>query len=419
MESGLYDSLTADQLLVTHQEIEPVMGLTEEAYKTIRPKRIPFISYPYEWCFSQLKDAALATLNIQLKALEFGMSLKDASAYNIQFKDGKPCLIDTLSFEEYETGRPWVAYRQFCQHFIAPLALAAYGRVRLLRLLRTFIDGIPLDLASSLLPRRTWLRPSLLSHIHLHSKSQQKYAQDKSGKGKRVKISRSALIGLITSLKSAVNNLHWNPSGTEWADYYDMESYSEEATICKEALISDFIGGLDLKTAWDLGANDGRFSRLASESNIQTVAMDLDPAAVEKNYIRCISDKTDNLLPLVIDLANPSPGLGWAETERFSLTDRGPVDLVLALALVHHLAISNNVPFAMIMDFFHSLGRYVIVEFIGPEDAQVQKLAANRFDNLDWYTETAFRKSLDTGFDVIRREQIVDSHRTLYLLKTV
>lgn len=165
INSGLYETLVRLGLMVSHEEVDLHYARTNSAYRILKPALIPFISYPYEWCFSQLKDAALTTLEIQKKALDFGMSLKDASAYNIQFLDGKPVFIDTLSFEKYEEGQPWVAYRQFCQHFLAPLALMCFSDVRLNQLLRIYPDGIPLDLASCLLPLRTFLKFSLLSHI--------------------------------------------------------------------------------------------------------------------------------------------------------------------------------------------------------------------------------------------------------------
>jgi hypothetical protein len=176
MESGLYEKLVKAGLLIPHTEVNQAPAEAENAYKVIQPERVAFISYPYEWSFGQLKDAALATLSVQKRALKRGMSLKDASAYNIQFVHGKATLIDTLSFETYKEGQPWVAYRQFCQHFLAPLALMALRDVRLSQLLRVYIDGVPLDLASELLPWNTRLNFGLLTHIHLHAGAQKKYA---------------------------------------------------------------------------------------------------------------------------------------------------------------------------------------------------------------------------------------------------
>ena len=296
MNSGLYDLLVKNKWLIRHEE----SGSRDGAYKIIKPELINFISYPYEWCFSQLKDAALLTLEIQRKALEFGMSLRDASAYNIQFKDGHPILIDTLSFEKYEEGKSWVAYKQFCQHFLAPLALMAYKDVGLSQLMRIYIDGIPLDLASSLLPLITRFKFSLLSHIHLHAKMQNYFA-NKQIVSRKNTISKHGLLALINSLESSIKAMKWKPKGTEWADYYKFTNYSDSALSEKEKIVDDMIAEAKPKTVWDMGANTGLFSRLASRRGITTMSFDIDPAAVEKNYREARSKKEKNILKKFLD----------------------------------------------------------------------------------------------------------------------
>ncbi len=226
MQSGLYERLIKARKLIPHQEVEIEAPEPELAYRILRPERVEFISYPYEWSFSQLKDAALLTLSIQKIALEYGLSLKDASAYNVQFHCGKPVLIDSLSFEAYREGEPWVAYRQFCQHFLAPLALMAHCDVRLSKLLRVYIDGVPLDLASRLLPWRTHLQFGLMTHIHLHASAQKKYAdaaQQASAQTRGRAMSKPGLLGVLDSLTNTVKGLKWEPEGTEWGDYYDFD----------------------------------------------------------------------------------------------------------------------------------------------------------------------------------------------------
>ncbi len=264
MGSGLYEKLVKAGLLIPHTEVKIPPADKETAYKVLRPERVPFISYPYEWSFGQLKDAALATLSIQRRALRLGMSLKDASAYNIQFQHGKPVLIDTLSFEIYIEGEPWVAYRQFCQHFLAPLALMAQRDVRLSQLLRIHLDGVPLDLASRLLPWRTRWNLGLSAHIHLHAKAQQRYAgiSVTEARGKR-RMSRQALLGLLESLRTTVRKLEWKPAGTEWADYYQDNNYTDHAFEHKKVLVADWLAKIAPRMVWDLGANTGVFSRLA------------------------------------------------------------------------------------------------------------------------------------------------------------
>jgi hypothetical protein len=418
MESGLYARLVKARILVTHTEVDVPAPDPSTAYKIIRPEPIPFISYPYEWAFSQLKDAALATLSLQKRALKSGMSLKDASAYNIQFQNGKPLLIDTLSFEIYQEGRPWVAYRQFCQHFLAPLALMAYVDIRLGQLLRVYIDGVPLDLASKLLPFRTRFNFGLLTHIHLHASAQRRYAgaevkQPASNKG----MSKQSMVGLIESLESTVKKLNWKPAGTEWGNYYEITNYSDSAFEHKKELVSKWLEQANPRSVWDLGANTGVFSRLASGRGISTISFDIDPVAVEQNYRQVKSEKELNILPLVIDLTNPSPAIGWHNRERESLSDRGPVEMVLALALIHHLAISNNVPFPQLADFFHEMGHWLIIEFVPKSDSQVQKLLSSRLDIFDHYNRDDFEHIFQQRFDILESSQVRESERFIYLMR--
>lgn len=416
IQSGLYDSLVKNHFLIPHEDSDILLAMTEEAYKVIRPTPLSFISYPYEWCFSQLKDAALLTLEIQKKAMEFGMSLKDCSAYNIQFQHGQPILIDTLSFERYEKSSLWVGHRQFCQHFLAPLALMSYRDVRLNQLLRDFIDGIPLDLASSLLPFHTYLRYSLLMHIHAHARSQQYYA-DKNVKVAEQKMSRISLLGIIDQLLSIITKLTWKPQGTEWAKYYNKTNYSSQALHVKKNIVAEYLNRLQPKMVWDLGSNLGLFSRIASQRNINTIAFDFDPAAVEQNYLECKREKDSHLLPLLLNLTNPSPAIGWQNKERLSLIQRRSADTIMALALVHHLVFSNNLPLKKIADFCNEIGHSLIIEFIPKCDTQVQRLLLNRKDIFPDYTRSAFEKEFSRFFSIIDSKPIADSERILYLME--
>jgi hypothetical protein len=414
--SGLYDTLVQQNLLIPHEEADPKLARTPEAYKILKPEQVPFISYPYEWSFSQFQDAALATLRVQKAAFEKGMGLKDASAFNIQFHQGRPVLIDTLSFEIYREGAPWIAYRQYCEHFLGTLALMAYRDVRLSQLLRRNIDGIPVDLASTLLPARTRLKGGLLMHLHLHAKSQARHKNNPSA-AKTAKVGRAGLQGIIDSLESATAALALKSNTGVWADYYSDTNYSESAAAHKAELVADYIERTDPKTVWDLGGNVGRYSRLAAGRGIFTLSLDLDPAAVELNYRACRKENIQTLLPLVIDLTNPSPDLGWAHQERASLKSRGPADLLMALALIHHLAISNNTPLDRIASYFAALGRHLIIEFVPKGDSQVERLLASREDIFDHYTQQGFEQAFGRFFNTLDRQAIRDSKRTLYLMQ--
>ncbi|MEX1113316.1 MAG: SAM-dependent methyltransferase [Patescibacteria group bacterium] len=410
MKSGLYDQLVGDRLLIPHTE---VTGGARGAYKTLKPEPVDFITYPYEWSFSQLKDAALATLEIQRRALENGQTLKDASAYNIQFHQGAPTLIDTLSFERYKKGAPWIAYRQFCQHFLAPLVLMSKVDVRLSQLLRVHIDGIPLDLAAELLPRKTRMRPGIYMHLVLHARAQQKY-ESTAKKAKPRKVNVKAL---VASLESLIKKLEYEPAGTEWGDYYTFTNYTDRSFREKGRLVERFIKNVKPKRVWDVGGNTGAFSRIASDAGIPTVSFDVDPAAVEKNYREAKKREETNLLPAVLDLTNPTPGIGWAHEERESVTDRGPVDMVLFLALIHHMAIGNNVPLSSVADYVAKTCRHLVIEWVPKGDSQVNKLLATREDIFDDYTQKGFEAAFSRRFKTVRKTKIKGTKRTLYLMR--
>jgi hypothetical protein len=420
MESGLYEKLVKAKRLIPHVEVDNVEAEYGECFKIIQPERVSFISYPYEWSFGQLKDAALATLSIQKRALKLDMSLKDASAYNIQFVRGKPTLIDTLSFELYKEGQPWVAYRQFCQHFLAPLALMTLKDVRLNQLLRVYIDGIPLDLASELLPWKTHLNFGLLTHIHLHAGAQKRYAYaGDEVKSRGGSMSKQAMNGLIESLESTVKKLDWKPGGTEWGNYYDITNYSDAAFEHKKQLIAEWTNRTQPSIVWDLGANNGVFSRVAAEVGPMVISWDIDPAAVEQNYRQVKTEKNERLLPLLLDLTNPSPAIGWANRERDSFGGRGPADLTLALAVIHHLAISNNVPLSQLADFFAETGKWLVIEFVPKSDSQVRKLLASREDIFPDYTREGFEAAFSQKFKVHEAVPVKESERVLYLMEAL
>lgn len=415
MQGGLYDALLTDRLLIPHEEVTDPPHRSEIAYKVLRPDLIPFISYPYEWCFGQLKAAALTTLAIQKRALEHDMSLKDASAFNIQFVGHRPVFIDTLSFESFQEGAPWIGYRQFCQHFLAPLALMAMVDIRLGKLSRVHLDGVPLDLASHLLPFKSRLRLGLLLHLHWHAR-----AQGSGGKPEETPpsgfVKRRSLLGILDSLESTVNGLRYRSGRTEWSDYYETHSYAPEALAHKSRLVDAFIDRVAPQVVWDLGANTGVFSRLAARRGAFTASFDVDAACVEASYQESVQQKDERLLPLILDVTNPSPGLGWSHQERMALMERGPADLVLALGLVHHLAIGANLPLEHIARFLAAIGRTLVLEFIPKDDVQVRRLLRTRRDIFSCYTQVQLEEYFALYFTIKEIVPIEKSGRILYLM---
>lgn len=421
MGSGLYESLVEKDWLVAHEEqVAPA-----DVYRVIKPARISQISYPYEWSFSQFKAAAELTLDVQALALQYDMTLKDASAYNIQFWGCEPVFIDTLSFECLDESQPWVAYKQFCEHFLGPLALMSRLEPRVRKLLLGFIDGLPLDLVSRSLPFTTRFNYSLLVHLHLHARSQIRHSDAAGSKNRsRPAMSKKLLAALVESLKSAVKGCTMPQTPTEWGDYYQDTNYTDSAMQAKQQHVSAWLNKYwrSGQTIHDLGANTGRFSRLSADAtSALVVAHDIDELAVERNFVALQKEPEyrERILPLVLDLSNPTPSIGWAHAERSSFSDRCRGGFMLALALIHHLAIGNNTPLDKIAAFFAEISDTLLIEFVPKSDSQVQRLLATREDVFPDYTQQGFEEAFGRYFKLTESKPVSGSDRVLYLWTTV
>ncbi len=418
IESGLYNHLVEAKLLIPHQEI-PSQTRDATLYKIIKPYMIPFISYPYEWSFSMLKDAALNTLSIQKTALNYSLSLKDATPFNIQFYHSKPIFIDTLSFEKYKEGLPWVAYRQFCESFLAPLVLMVYKDVRLSKLLLPFLGSIPLDIASKLLPVSATLNPAILINIKLHAASQKKWQGEKITSKPQTPFSRRSFLGLIDNLENTLKGLHLPKKYSAWSTYYTQDkkfNYDHEAFAKKKNIVHKYLKYLKPKVLYDFGANTGVFSRLGADEGIFTLSIDGDHDAVETNYQTAKANKESRILPLWIDLTNPTPSLGFENRERASFEDRMKPDTILALALIHHLALGNNIPLVRLARFFADKCNNLIIEFVPREDDNAATLINNRTNIFHDYHQEGFEKAFGRFFKIKSKEDIPNSKRIIYLL---
>lgn len=414
ISSGLYQVLTADGLLIPHETINQNLTGSPEWLSTLKPEAIPFISYPYEWSFGMLKDAALLTLRIALKALEAGMVLKDASAYNVQFYKGGMIFIDTLSFEIYKEGEPWIAYRQFCEHFLGPLALMHYLQLPMQQLSLAHADGIPLQYIKKMLPLKSRFNLHLYLHLHLHGS----YSTKPDGRNKKFFLSKQKLINLIRGLEAAVSSLRFDTHKNVWGDYYDQAATRTEYLDEKKSVVLNWMDTLiGVNTVVDIGGNTGAFAALADNGKRRIICADGEHYAVDSLYKKIKRDASACMIPSLIDFTNPSPALGVNNTERSSFFFRASSDLALALALLHHLAIGKNISFEMIAQLCSRLGRYLIVEFVPKEDDKVQLLLRYKKDIYAWYTEEAFLLSFSAYYKVLHRRTLSSSARTLYLMQ--
>lgn len=397
---GFYQELIDKQLLIPHEEL---CNTAPEI--TIQPEKVYPITYPYEWCFSMLKEAALNTLEINRIAMQHGMMLKDASAYNMQYHDGKMKLIDTCSFMKYEFGMPWGAYSQFLRHFLCPLLLMAYVDSSFGRLSEIYLDGVPVQLATRLLPKR--LRFSLGMWVHIYSQAMNFIVNP----NRTVKMSSLAVEALLNNLANFIRSINYKPK-SPWLDYKNAGSYNDTALFDKQGIVNHVMGNGDgIASILDLGCNTGSYCAVHIEEFKHIIAVDIDHDSVEIAF-----ERKGNFLPLVIDICNPSPAIGWANKERPAFWDRiGQVDTIMALAIIHHLCIRNNVPLSMVADLLADHCRRLIIEFVPLEDPQAQKLLGKK--NIPEYSLDAFKSAFGRHFNTLSEIPITDSMRTIYAME--
>jgi len=415
----------AEGKLIHTERIDPTEELTSalagDWAAVLKHQIIPFVSYPYEWSFGMLKDAALLQLELLLVALDEEMILKDSSAFNIQWKGAKPIFIDVASFERLNPGGPWVGYRQFCQMFLYPLFLLAYKNVSFQPWLRGSIDGIEPEQCSNLMSVRDLLRPGVFMHVYLQTKMQAKYAQtqkDTKGDLRAAGFNKALIKANANRIGKIIRGLTWKRARSQWSDYANENSYTETDRETKMGFVRNVVLSRPWNLVWDLGCNIGTFSRIAAENARYVVAMDADQLSIERFYQALKAEGNTSILPLLSNLADASPNLGWRGLERKALTERGKPDLTLCLALIHHVVISANIPLTEFVDWLASLGTSLVIEFITKEDPMVKTLLRNKQDNYADYEIKYFEQSLDRAFEVAQRKMLTSGTRVLYFAHT-
>jgi hypothetical protein len=362
----------------------------------LRHARVECVSYPYEWSFGMLRAAALHTLELLADALPKGWILKDATPYNVQFQGARPVFVDAGSFEPLPQGAAWVGYRQFCEQFLYPLLLTAHWGVDFRPWLRGRLEGIPAGELRALCSWRDLLRPGVLAHVALPAALQRRYADARED-------ARRALLA----------RLEWRTADSTWSDYAAHTTYDEAERARKAAFVRRAAAARSGGLVWDLGANTGEYSRVAAEHARLVLALDADHLAVELDFRALAAAGRTDVLPLVADVTDPSPGLGWRGRERRPLSERAPPDLVLALALVHHVAIGAHVPLGELAHWLCGLGGDLVVEFVAKDDPQTKRLLRHKDDRYDDYTLPALEVALAPTHAVVAREVLQGGLRTL------
>ena len=418
VDAHFFETLFQKNWLIHHEEIDS----TENSI-VLKPEFIPFITYPYEWSFKQYKHAALLTLEIQKLSLERGFSLKDASAFNITFHQGKAIFIDTLSFQKYQEGKPWKALRQFITHFYGPLLLAKYYGNRYLETLRLDIDGLSLTEYSKLLPWYTYLNSTIYANVHLLARFDREYDGKEDVREVKAKLSKKAQINMLNSLINSIKKLELSNKG-EWHNYYDKANYNSESFQFKKDILNNWRSKIGAERIIDLGGNDGTFVRALSPQPKMALVPDIDRDAVDANYIKALKQKEGFITAFVSNILQPSPAIGFANKERFSLTNRlmqWSPDCVFALALVHHISLTGNVPFERLTQYLSNLSPHLIIEFPKRKDSWVEYILKSKRDArvlFDFYNQNNFENTFKTYFDLVEKTDIIKSERTLYLFKS-
>jgi hypothetical protein len=424
VESGLAEQLTeAGDVVATVGEPDALDALRALDpgggwVAALRHERVPFVSYPYEWTFSMLREAALLQLRVTRAALRAGLALKDATPYNVQWRGTRPVFIDVGSFERARPGEPWLGYRQFCMQFLYPLLLEAYRGIPFQPWLRGSLEGIHPSQARALLRGRDTLRGGVLKHVALHAKLERSHAdgtKDVRRELREAGFDKELVAANLKGLEKLVRGLAPPGGPTEWSDYGTTCSYSDEDTRAKEEFVRAAVLRLPRSLVWDLGSNDGRYSRIASEGSDYTIALDVDQGVVDTLYRTLRQEGCETILPLVGDVADPSPGLGWRGRERLPLLERGAPDMILALALVHHLMISRTIPMPELVDWLAETGSELVVEFPHRDDVMVERLLARKREGSHPdYTRGTFEDVLRTRFEILGATELPSGTRTLY-----
>jgi hypothetical protein len=415
-----FPELVADHRAVATTVVEPGQvpaAATDGFALVLEHERIPFVSYPYEWTFDMLRDAAILHLEILLAAFEEGVTMKDGYAFNVQFRGVAPTFIDIGSFER-SSGGPWVGYRQFCQTFLYPLLLEAHLGVPFQRYLLGHLDGLEPTEMRRIFGGRRRFKKGVFRHVYLHSVAENRVTQgsekmrdDLSKAGFGAELAKAT----VRKLLKLVQGLHSKRADSGWKAYREQCSYTDDDRAAKDRFVRSAAAAIAPGSTWDLGANDGVYARLVADQGGYVVAVDSDDVTVNAMYRALREDGVTNVLPLVMNLVDPSPARGWRGQERRAFTDRGAPDLVLALALVHHLAIAANIPLPQVVDWFRSLGGALVVEFVGVDDPMTQRLLANKPAGLyPDYRLDAFEALLAEHYTVTAREQLPSGTRTLF-----
>ncbi|MBT6537426.1 MAG: class I SAM-dependent methyltransferase [Rhodospirillaceae bacterium] len=423
LADGTLGALIDQELLIESTLISTAeIGLADAGLgeTVMQHARIPVLTYPSEWSFDMLRDAALVTLDLLQQCLDRDLMLKDATAFNVAFHDGRMQFFDTLSIDDYVEGAPWDGYAQFCREFLFPLMLTSYRGIEFQPWLRGSLSGIPVRAFARLLSLREKFRGPVLKHVVLQAKLDRSFADtdtEMRSSFKTMKFSKPMIAGNVAGLSKTLRKLGYEAGDSVWGDYASSHSYSAEDETTKRQFVDQAVDHLSPSTIVDLGGNIGDYSLLVAPKVDRVLCVDIDPACINTLYRRIRDGGPGNVIPIVGDLLNPTPALGWNLTERRDLFERIRSESFFALALVHHLAIGGNVPLPRVVETLHRIAPSGVVEWVDKQDAMVQRMLRNRTDVFEDYTWDVFRLELERRFNIVKTVETHNGARRLCLLE--
>ena len=423
VRTDFFTRLGRDGTIVPTEQVTDLNGVPPLGTRwaaVLKHRTIPVISYPYEWSFGMLRDAAVSQLDLTQAALDEGMILKDATPYNTQWVGTRPTFIDIGSFTSYVTGDPWAGYKQFCNQFLYPLFLQAHKNVPFHPWLRGRLEGIEADTCRALLSPRDYLRRGVLAHVYLHAKAQAQFEKTSRNIKRDLRASgfgAELIKHNIRSLRETVQRLVWRPDRSTWSEYGREHNYEDVDLQRKSDFVSRVLESRRWSLVWDIGCNVGTYSRLAAEHADYVLALDADHLVIERLYQALREEGRTNILALLADVADPSPGLGWRGVERRPLDERGSPDLILCLALLHHLVIGRHIPIGELVAWLAGFGADLVIEFVDRRDSQVERLLRNREGQALEYSAAALEAALSQYFGPVTREPLTSGNRTLYYVQ--
>jgi ribosomal protein L11 methylase PrmA len=420
-QSGLFTRLINEGKLIDHARVPLASAISAAAGASdiqtlLRHPELPMVTYPYEWCFQQMQEAALLQLDLYLDALDFGATLSDATAFNVQFLQGRPIFIDTLSFVPYTPGQFWNGQEQFTEQFLNPLLLTALTGVPFNDVYRGAMTGVSSDLISAVTPLRKKLSWRYFNYIHLPRQSK-KRALTQGAEGVRKvegKLPEEGFKFILKQLRSWTKSLTAPATPSNWVTYTQTRTYEDQSVEQKVKFVAEAVAQAQPGQLLDIGCNTGEFSLLSLAAGAKhVVGLESDQQALSAAYAQA-SAKCAAFLPIYQNVTNPSPAQGWASEERDSIGARVQADFILALAILHHIVISGNVPLQRAVAYLVDLAPSGIIEWVPKSDPMVQTLLRNREDIFANYSDAVFEQALlRNGAQIVKKEKL-ENGRTLY-----